>query len=191
MSKSTLRILAALLSAAIVAVLFAGLDNLPRDIRNHIAAERTAYAAAQKQLDSAKSDIARERSQDAALFAAIPSARGYDDRLSRSQSLLASASRDLDDLTALEKRNRRTDRDQAANLLRHERQTRENALAEVDSVRKDAAHWIERKQPLPQEVADMEGDYKAVHAVDLAGLAATVQKAQGDWPEKKADLDAR
>ena len=57
--------------------------------------------------------------------------------------------------------------------------------------RKDAAQWIERKQRLPQEVQDMERDYKAIQAVDLAGLAAAIQKAQADWPDKKADLDAR
>ena len=191
MSKSSLRILAALLSAAIVAVLFAGLDSLPRDIRNQIAAERTAYAASQKQLESDKAEVDRDRAQEAVLFAALPSAAGYGDRLSRGQSMLASASRDLDDLARLEKRNRRTDRDQATNLLRHERQVRESAVAEADAVRKDAAHWIDLKQHLPQEVQDMERDYKAVQAVDLGGLAGAVQKAETDWPEKKADLESR
>src|SRR5689334_11124598 len=130
MSKSSLRILAALLSAAIVAVLFAGLDNLPREVRNRIAAERSAYAAAQKQLDAGRSEVDRDRTQEPALFAAIPSTHAYGDRLARSQSMLAAASHDLDDLAALEKRNRRTDRDQANNLLRHERQARENATRE-------------------------------------------------------------
>jgi hypothetical protein len=37
----------------------------------------------------------------------------------------------------------------------------------------------------------MEADYKAVQAVDLAPLNAAVQKAQSDWPEKKADLQVR
>jgi hypothetical protein len=37
----------------------------------------------------------------------------------------------------------------------------------------------------------MERDYKAVQAVDLAGLTGAVQKAQTDWPEKKTDLDSR
>ena len=191
MSKSSLRILAVLLSAAIVIVLFAGLDNLPGEVRKHIAAERTAYAAAQQQVDRAKSEVDRDRGQEPALFAAIPSASEYTDRLSRSQSSLASAQRDLDDLAALEKRNRRTDRQQAENLLRHERQSRESAVADAEAVRKNAAQWIERKQHLPQEVQDMERDYKAVQAVDLNGLAGVVQKAQTDWPEKKADLDSR
>jgi hypothetical protein len=191
MSKPTLRLLAVLLSTAIIVVIFAGLDNLPGEVRNQIAAERTAYAAAQKQLDASKAEVARDRSNEPALFAAIPSARAYDDRLSRGASMLASAGRDIDELSRLEKRNRRSDRQEAEGLVRHERQTRESATAEIEGVRKDAAQWIERKQRLPQEVQDMDRDYKAIQAVDLAGLAATVQKAQTDWPEKKADLDAR
>ncbi|HTS65226.1 MAG TPA: hypothetical protein VMH28_24560 [Candidatus Acidoferrales bacterium] len=191
MSKPSLRILAVLLSAAIVIVLFAGLDNLPAEVRKQIAAERTAYASAQKQFDSAKSDVTRDVSQEPALFAAIPSARAYADRLSRGQTMLASASQDLNSLAALEKRNRRTDREQAENLLRHERQLRDGAVAEVEAVRKDAAQWLERKQHLPQEAQDMDRDHKAVLAVDLAGLAGIVQKAETDWPEKKPDLDTR
>jgi hypothetical protein len=191
MSKSSLRILAALLSAGIVAVLFAGFDSLPRDIRNQITSERSAYAAAQKQVASTKAEVDRDRSQEPALFAAIPSAHAYGDRIARGQSMLTSASRDLDDLAALEKRNRRSDKDRAQSLLSHEKQTREAATREVEAVRKDAAHWIEVKQHLPQEVADMERDYKAVQAVDLNGLASTIQKAEGDWPEKKSDLESR
>jgi hypothetical protein len=183
--------LAVLLSAAIVVVLFAGLDSLPRDIRNQIGAERTAYAAAQKQLESSKAEVARDRAQEPELFAALPSAAGYGGRLASGQNMLAAASRDLDDLAALEKRNRRSDRDRAASLLQHARQARENALAEAEGVRKDAAHWIDLKQRLPQEVQDMERDYKAVQALDLGGLTAAVQKAQGDWPEKKSDLETR
>jgi hypothetical protein len=179
------------LVAAIVVVLFAGLDSLPREVKAQIATERSAYTAAQKQLDSSKSEIERDRSQEPALFAAIPSAQGYNDRLARGQSMLTSAGRDLDDLATLEKRNRRSDRDQANNLLKHEKQVRESAATEIDAVRKDAAQWIERKQHLPQEVADMERDYKTVQSADLGGLAAAVQKAQADWPEKKADLDSR
>jgi hypothetical protein len=183
--------LAALLVAAIVVVLFAGLDSLPRELKAQIATERTAYNAAQKQLENSKAEIERERSQDPTLFAVIPSARSYNDRLDRGQSMLASAGRDLDDLARLEKRNRRTDRDQANNLLKHEKQVRESAGTEIEAVRKDAAQWVERKQHLPQEAAEMERDYKAVQAADLAGLTAAVQKAQADWPEKKSDLDSR
>jgi len=191
MSKPTLRILAALLAAAIVAVLFAGLDNLPRDIKSQIAAERSAYSNAQVQLDRARSEMDRERSQEPALFAALPSAQSYNSRLANGQSMLVAAGRDIDDLTRLEKRNRRSDRDQANKLLDHERKVRADATAEIEAVRKDAAQWIDRKQHLPQEAADIDRDYKAVQAADFSGLTAAVQKAETDWPDKKSDLDSR
>ena len=37
----------------------------------------------------------------------------------------------------------------------------------------------------------MERDYLAIHGFDLAPVTAAVQRAETDWPEKKADLDAR
>jgi hypothetical protein len=191
MSKSSLRVLAVLLAAAIIVVLFAGLDDLPRDVRAQITAERSAYSAAQSQMKGIQDEIARDRSAEAALFNALPSAREYPDRLARASDALASAGRDLDELKKLEKANRRSDRDRAVALLAHQKQVRTAALADAGNVRQDAAHWIDLKQHLPQEVQDMERDYQAIHVVDLGLAASSVEKASADWPEKKADLESR
>ena len=191
MSKSSLRVLAVLLTAGIIGVLFAGFDDLPRDVRSQIAAERSAYTAAQAQLKTAQDEIARDAANEAVLFSALPSAKEYPDRLSRAGNTLSAAGRDLDELAKLEKQNRRTDRDRALSLLAREKQARTAAVAGAESVRKDAAHWIELKQHLPQEVQDMERDYNAIHAVDLGAASAAAQKASADWPEKKSDLETR
>ena len=37
----------------------------------------------------------------------------------------------------------------------------------------------------------MERDYQALRAADLLKLTAAVQKAENDWPEKKADLESK
>jgi hypothetical protein len=37
----------------------------------------------------------------------------------------------------------------------------------------------------------MERDYRAIHSFDLGPVAAAVSRAATDWPEKKADLEAR
>jgi hypothetical protein len=191
MSKSSLRVLAVLLTLGIIAVLVAGFDDLPRDVRSQIAAERSAYTAAQSQLKAARDEVSRDAASEAALFAALPSAKEYPDRLARAGNTLATAGRDIDELARLEKLNRRTDRQQALALLSREKQMRAAAVGDAESVRKDAAHWIEVKQHLPQEVQDMERDYKAIHAVDLTAAEAAAQKASADWPEKKSDLDTR
>jgi hypothetical protein len=150
MSKSSLRVLAVILSAAIIGVIFAGLDNLPRDVRSQIASERSAYTAAQGQLKSAQEEIARDTAGEAALFAALPSAREYPGRLARANTALTAAGRDVEELARLEKANRRQDRDRAVALLAQEKKVRTAAVADAEGVRKDAAHWIDLKQHLPQ-----------------------------------------
>ncbi len=191
MSKSSLRILAVLLTVGIVVVLFAGLDGLPRAVKAQIAAERKSFSAAQSQVQSAQAEVSRDLASESALFGALPSAREYPDRLGRAAGSLASAGQSLTELEKLEKQNRRADRARAESLLASEKQTRAAALSDAEGVRKDAAHWVDLKQHLPQEVQDMERDYKAIYAVDLAGAAAAVQKAETDWPEKKSDLESR
>ena len=191
MSKSSLRVLAVLLTVGILVVLLAGLDGLPGAVKTQIAAERTSFAAAQSQLQKAQTDVSRTMASESALFNALPSAREYPDRLNRAFSSLASAGQSIAELERLEKQNRRSDRDRAEALLAREKQVRTAAVADAESVRQDAAHWVDLKQHLPQEVQDMERDYAGVHAVDLAATAATVQKAEADWPAKKSDLEAR
>ena len=191
MSKSGLRILAVLLTVAIIVVLFAGLDGLPRDLKAQIAAEHKEFTAAQSQLKSDQAEVSGELAKDAALFSSLPSAHAYSDRLLRAERWMGVAGSDLAQLDKLEKQNRKKDKDEAERLIAHAKQTRTAALADADSVRKDAAHWIELKQHLPQEAKDMDRDYQAMHAVDLAALAAAVEKAGTDWPAKKSDLDTR
>jgi len=191
MSKSSLRILAALLTVGILVVLFAGLDSLPGAVKARIAAERKAYTAAETQVQAAQAEVSRDLAGDNALFAALPSARGYPLRLGRATSELASARETLAELDRLEKQNRRSDRARAESLLASGKQAREAAVTDAEGVRTDAAHWVDLKQHLPQEAQDMERDYQAIHAVDLGAAAAAVQKAETDWPVKRSDLEAR
>src|SRR3954454_1635304 len=106
MSKSSLRILAVMLTACIVLILFANLDGLPRDVKAQIAAERKAYTAAQSQLDSVQSDVTRTVSGESALFAPLPSAREYPVRLGRAKSSIAAAGSTIAELDKLEKQDR-------------------------------------------------------------------------------------
>src|ERR1039457_3042567 len=191
MSKSSLRVLAVLLTVGIIVVLLAGLDGLPGAVKAQIAAERKSFTAAQSQVQSAQADVSRNLASESSLFRVLPSAREYPDRLGRAAGSLASAGQSIAELERLEKQNRRSDRDRAESLLAREKQVRAAAVADAENVRKDAAHWVDLKQHLPQEVQDMERDYKAIHAVDLAGAAAAAQKAEAEWTEKKNDLESR
>src|SRR5947209_5311289 len=134
MSKSTLRLLAVLLTIGIVIVLLAGLDGLPRQLRAQIGAERTALAAAQKQWSAAREEVARDVQSEPALFQAIPSSRLYSERIDRDRGTLQSAAGKVAELGAIEKANRRQDRPRVESLLSDERRLRTSAVADASAV---------------------------------------------------------
>jgi hypothetical protein len=191
MSRSTLRSLAVLLTVLIVVVLFAGLDALPREVRAQIDGDRAAVASAETQLRSAQDEVARQSQAEPDLFRAVSATGHWSDHFGEAAGLLQSAGRDMDELSRLEKQNRRQDRQQAERLLSDERDLRAKALAEASGIQKEAAQWADWKRQLPQTLQGMERDHQVIHAFDLAPVAATVQKAETDWPEKKPDLDSR
>jgi hypothetical protein len=191
MSRGTLKFFAVLLSVLIVAVLLAGFDDLPRGVRAQIDSERAALAAAQKQVQGAQAEVGRDLESEAALYAAVPASRAWPGALGQASGELASAGQRMADLNALEKANRRTDRERAEALLAQERGLRSAGVSEAAAIEKDAAHWIDLKQHLPQALQEMGRDYNAVHAFDLAPVTAAIERAEADWPEKKPDLDAR
>lgn len=191
MSRSALKFLAVLLSVLIVAVLLSGLDNLPRDVRAQIKTEQKALAAAQSQLQSEKDQVQREVQSDPALFQAVTESAQWPAQFQQAESTLQSASRDMEQLNKLDKANRRQDRERVESLLAHERNLRTSAMGQPAQIQKDAAHWVEWKSHLPEDVRQMEADHRAVQGVDLNAVAAVVQKAGADWPQKKSDLESR
>jgi hypothetical protein len=191
MSRTQLRIAAVVLAALMVIVAANALDRLPGGLRAQIDSERAALAGAQTQLGALRSQVSGQVQTEPELFAALPFGQQWPDRFSQAEDALRTASRDAEDLTRLENRNRHTDRRQVESLLADERRLRTLALADAAGVEQDAAHWIDAKNHLPQQIPDMERDYRSVHGFDLAPVAAAVARAGTDWPEKKADLEAR
>jgi hypothetical protein len=191
MSRSQLRIAAVVLTVLIVVVAGNALDHLPGSLRGQIAGERATVAAAQTQLSTLSNQISGQVQSHADLFGALPFGQQWPGRFHQAGSELASAAQNLDELTLLEKRDRRADRQQVETLLAAERKARTQSLADATGVATDAAHWIDASNHLPQQIPDMERDYRAIRDYDLSAVAADVERAGGDWPEKKADLEAR
>ena len=191
MNRAGLKFIAALLGTFVVIVPFLGLDNLPRDLRKQIDSERTSVSASQKQVQSAQDEVLGDLRSEPDLFHGIEASRQWPDQLSKALGDIQYAARDVERLTALEKQNRRQDRAQVQSLLAQERNLRASALSQAAGIQKEAAHWVDFKQHLPEALRQMEQDYQAVRGFDLAPVTAEVEKASGDWPEKKADLDAR
>jgi hypothetical protein len=186
-----LKFLAALIGTVMVVVPFAGLDNLPRDVRAQITSERQALASSSSKLQSAQQEVARDLQTEPELFASIPAARTWNTSLGAAASDLQSAAGDMAQLTAIEKQDRRGDRARAQTLLVHERQLRAAAESRATGIGREAAHWVELKRNLPATLQQMERDYAALRGFDASSVTATVQKAASAWPEKKGDLEAR
>ena len=190
-NKGPLKYVAALILTVMAVVPFTGMDSLPRELRSKIDSERAALTSAQSSVRAAQQEVARELQSEPDLYRSIASSSTWQAVLGQSDANLQSASREMEQLNALQKQNRRGDRAQAEALLSHEQEVRSTALSRAVSVQKDAAHWIDLKKRLPDVVQQMDRDYQAIHAFDLASTAAVVSKAEADWPEKQADLDAR
>jgi hypothetical protein len=191
MTKPQLRVLAIVLSGLILVVLFAGLDDLPRKLRTDIASEQRSLIAAEKQVQKARAEVSADLQAEPALFRVRSMNTALPARLDRAESDLLAARKGMQDLQALAKTNRRTDREKAERLLKQERRLRTSAADDASAAAGEARHWIEIKQRLPEQVAQMERDYQALRSADLARLALAVQKAESDWPEKKSDLESR
>ena len=191
MSKPVLRLFAAVLTTLIIVVGITAFDHLPSSVRAQIDSERTALASAPKQVSAAQDAVTREVQADPGLFHGIAPSQQWPSNFQQASNELQSARADMDDLTRLEKNGHRSDQQRALALLSHERSLRTSALNQATTIQTQAAHWIDREHHLPAEVQQMERSYQSIHSFDLAPLAATVQKAEADWPEKKSDLESR
>ncbi|MFB3829216.1 MAG: hypothetical protein ACE15B_20785 [Bryobacteraceae bacterium] len=156
-----LSFLAALLTTGIIAAPFMGLDDLPQGVRTAIDSERASLAAVHRQFDQTRQEGG----------AALPP-----ERVRAVEEALKPADADMAALDALYKANRRSDRARAEALLAHERQARSEAARETEKL---------------AALAAIDRDYRAAMSVDLAPVAAAVEKAGRDWPEKRADLESR
>ena len=191
MSRNALKVSAVVLGLAIVGVLFAGLDDLPRGLRREIVQERRALAESRAKLEAGRQDVARKVAAEPVLFRADGTDTALTRRLEAAGAMLAAVSGEMTRLEALEKANRRVDAERARALLGQERRQRAAAEAAAEAVKQETARRSEIPRRLPEQVAAMERDYQAARGVDLAPVAAAVARAGGDWPAKRADLESR
>ncbi|HEV3332993.1 MAG TPA: hypothetical protein VG096_18525 [Bryobacteraceae bacterium] len=191
MNKPALRLSAAVLTTLIIVVGITAFDHLPGGVRAQIDSERSALASAPNQVRAAQDAVTRQVQAEPDLFHSLAPSQQWPGRFQQASSELQSARSDLDELTRLEKQGHHSDQQRALALLSHERNLRTSALSQATAIQTEAAHWLDRKQHLPAEVQQMERSYQAIHGFDLTPLTAAVEKAEADWPEKKADLSSR
>ncbi|HWE52360.1 MAG TPA: hypothetical protein VG273_21370 [Bryobacteraceae bacterium] len=164
--------------AIAAAIMLASCGTLPRNLRDQIASEHDKLQQADRQLQQTAAD-----------------AKDMPDRLHAAQDELNRAKADGTELDKLVKDSGRVGVEQARrraeSLLNEERSLRQAALRDSDAIEADFAKRRDFEKNGPQNLARMKSEYEQIHSFDLAPLEKTVQKAEQDWPAKKADLDAR
>jgi hypothetical protein len=191
MQQGFLKFAAAVLGTGLVVVPFLGLDGLPRDLRRQIKDERAAYTQAEQRIKGAQDEVAKDLQSEADLFRSIPASQTWPSDLTNAATDLQSASKDVQALADLEKKNRRQDRDRATALLARARATRTAALNQATGIEKEADHYVELKKSLPDTLRRMEKDYQMVRSFDPQPMMAQVAQAATDWPDKRSDLESR
>jgi len=191
MSRRGLEVLAVILTFLIVIVLFAGFDNLPRKTRAEISTETQQLAKSQTQFRSTQDEVTADLTADPELFRAHDMNTAFPERFRIAAGELQVAQRDASELDNLLKANRRQDQPQAEKLLQEERAKRAAAINEATAIQTEAAHWVDMKRNLPTELQQMAADHQTLQHWDFSALAATVTRAEADWPQKQSDLDTR
>jgi hypothetical protein len=173
------------------ALFLAGCGGLPRSLRQEIASENEKLKQADQLLERSRKTVQDDLAHAPDLFQGTSAAADFPVRLRSAQSKLDSAKSDSRELEKMERSGDKEAILRAERLLSDEHHLREAALDDAHAVEADATRWLDFRSNLPHYLAKMQTEYDAIHAVDFTPVANAVQKAERDWPAKKADLDNR
>ncbi len=167
------------------ALLLVSCGGLPRALRNQIAAEKQSLQQAERQLQKSQQTVRDDLAHSPDLFKDTPVATEWPARLQSARGSLDRAKNDLQQLDKL------SDARRAEALLTEERGLRQSVVRESESVESDANSWLDFEKNVPHYLAVMQREHDEIHAADLTPVSEAVQKAEQDWPAKKAALDER
>ena len=160
--------------------------GLPRALRNQIAAGKDRACSRRNASCSTRSKRCRTTSRIRPTCSrARPVSTEWPARLQSARGTLDRAKNDLQQLDKL------SDPRRAEQLLSEERGLRQSVVRDAESVEADANSWLDFERNVPHYLAAMQREYDEIHAVDLTPVSEVVQKAEQDWPAKKAALDGR
>jgi hypothetical protein len=189
MNRRSLGVLAIIIIFLMAIVATAGLDNLPRQLRNSVS-------SASAQFDGDRSTFAKNREfvehaiqNDPALFRT--KAEGWRSRLAADQARLEAAASELKTLQQLAKENRRTDAGKVSTALAKFQAGRDAALRDAADARADAERWLQYKKDLPGRLEAMRSSFDALRSFDVDAAVQPARKAMVDWPAKQSDLQSR
>jgi hypothetical protein len=175
-------------AAAAAFLVLTGCASLPRELRHEIQEAANRLLEAQKQFQKNADEIKSDINYSPDLFKTV--ATDWTGRLQAAKSKLDAAESDRREL-------KRPDDSLSKNLprvhqlLSDEDRLRQTALDEASTIEAQANRWLDFQRNLPHYLAKMKEQHDSVHSADFTEVARTVEKAEQDWPAKRADLDQR
>jgi hypothetical protein len=171
----------AIASCCSAALLLISCGGLPREVRNQISSEREKLQQADRQLKHSQDTLREDLAHSPELFKGASVSTEWPAKLQSASATLARAKSDLQQLDKFSGNDRN----------REERSLRESAVRDAESVETGANKWLDFERNTPHYLTQMQRDYDQIHNFDVTPVSSAVQKAEQDWPSKKADLDGR
>jgi len=164
--------------------------TLPRSLRDEIATENDKLDQAKKQFQRTESTVKEDLAKVPDLFNGTPVATEWPARLSVAKSKLDRAEQARKDVEKV-RSNDRESLMRAERLVGEQRRLRQSAIEEASAIEGEANRWLDFQRNLPHYLAKMQQEHDDIRKADIAPVAQVVEKAERDWPAKKADLDSR
>jgi len=175
--------------AAIAAfLLLTGCASIPRELRHEIQEADDRVLQAQKQFQKDADEIKSDFNYSPDLFKTVSS--DWTGRLNAAKSKLDAAEADRRELKRLDD-SLRNNLPRVRQLLTDEDRLRRTAIDEANTIEAQASRWLDFQHNLPHYLAKMKEEHDSAHGADFTEVTRTVEKAERDWPAKKADLDQR
>jgi hypothetical protein len=175
-------------AAAAAFLLLTGCASLPRELRHQIQEADNRLVQAQKQFQKDADEIKSDFNYSPDLFKTVSS--DWTGRLNAAKSKLDAAETDRRELKRLDDSNNK-DLSRVHRLLSEEDRLRQTAIDEAGTIEAQANRWLDFQRNLPHYLAKMKDQHDSMHGADLTEVTRVVEKAERDWPGKKADLDQR
>ena len=172
------------------ALLLSGCAGLPRSVKEDIATESDKLDQANKQLQNTRKAIQDAIAKNGDLFNGTPVVAEWPARLNAAKTKLDRAGETRKDLERLHSADRDTLM-KAERMIADEREQRLAAVNEVARVQGEADRWLDFQRNLPQHLSMIQQAHDRIKSVDVGPVALAVEKAERDWPAKKADLESR
>ncbi|HZS54683.1 MAG TPA: hypothetical protein VFA65_09790 [Bryobacteraceae bacterium] len=172
-------------------VLLTSCSKLPNVLHRDIAYESDRLHSTEHELQRSQTALDNDLSQQPDLFKSASPPDEWKARLRSDREKLSSAEKIQFELSELARRDRADSQSRAEQLLRQERQLLEAARADSANVIATADRWIDFGRDVPSHLDQMRHAYEAISKFDLTPVTKDIEKADHDWPAKKAALDDR